>query len=384
MVQQEQQAPIGHFKWQRPHTPYEKFMDAQQIPIVRGLGIRDCRDVSLVPWERMGGKGAFIELSGAGGLTGMYLIEVPAGGSLKAERHMYEELFYVLEGRGSTEVWAEGESRKQTFEWQAGSTFSPPLNTWHQLVNAASSPALLLAATNAPPVFELYRNDSFIFDTPFNFQDRFDGDGDYFKSGRDLVKDPQSGRNRNPNNLIPDAADCELPLDGQRGAGHRHFFVQMSGNVFNGFIAQYPSGRYSKCHAHESGPILLCLSGKGYTITWPMSATSRPWEAGNGDLVQRQDYVPGGLVSAAPGDANWFHGHFGASKEPLRVMAFLGGYPRRVAGAPGDEVIGMNTDLREGGTTIEYRNEDPYIRQMFKETLANVGAEFDMPDSVYQ
>ena len=63
-----------------------------------------------------------------------------------------DEIVYVLEGRGSTEVWAEGDSRKQTFEWQAGSTFSPPLNTWHQLVNAASSPALLLGVTNAPPV----------------------------------------------------------------------------------------------------------------------------------------------------------------------------------------------------------------------------------------
>ena len=379
----EQQA-IGHFSWTRPPTVYETFMEEQSIPVIRGLGIRDCRDVTLAPWKRMGGQGAFIQLSGTGGLTGMYLIEVPAGGSLNPERHLYEELIYVLDGRGSTEIWAEGSSQKQTFEWQAGSVFSPPMNTWHRLVNAASSPALLLGVTNAPPVFELYKNTNFIFENPFTFEDRYDGDQSYFKGERELVKDPLSGRNRNPNNVIPDTAECELPVDGQRGAGHRHFFVQMSGNVFNGFIAQYPSGRYSKTHAHESGPVLLCLRGKGYTITWPMEAGVQPWEAGNGHMVQRQDYVPGGLVSAAPGDANWFHGHFGASKEPLRVMAFLGGYPRRVAGAPGDEVIGMNTNIREGGTTIEYRDEDPYVRKMFQEELDKVGAQFDMPESVYQ
>ncbi len=28
-----------------------------------------------------------------------------------------------------------------------------------------------------------------------------------------------------------------------------------------------------------------------------------------------------------PGDAGWFHGHFGASKEPLRVLAFPAAFP---------------------------------------------------------
>ena len=53
---------------------------------------------------------------------------------------MYEEMYYVVEGRGSVEVWRDGSNKKQSFEWQAGSVFSIPLNTWHRLVNAASSP----------------------------------------------------------------------------------------------------------------------------------------------------------------------------------------------------------------------------------------------------
>jgi len=84
-----------------------------------------------------------------------------------------------------------------------------------------------------------------------------------------------------------------------------------------------------------------------------------------------------------PRRCGWFHGHYGASKEPLRVLAFLGGFPRRVKGVPGVDWRGLNLDIKEGGSTIEYRDEDPYIRQMFQEQLAKEGAEFYMPEEVY-
>jgi len=84
-----------------------------------------------------------------------------------------------------------------------------------------------------------------------------------------------------------------------------------------------------------------------------------------------------------PGDAGWFHGHYGASKEPLRVLAFLGGFPKRVMGVPGVDWRGLNLDVKEGGSTIEYRDEDPHIRKMFQEQLAKEGAEFNMPEEAY-
>ncbi len=382
MVEQSEQ-PIGHFSWARPATPYETYMEEQGIPIVRGVGLHDARDVTLAPWKRMGGQGAFIQLDGTGGLTGMYLLEIPGGGAVNPEHHLYEEIFYVLEGRGTTEVWLEGSSRRQAFEWQAGSLFSAPLNTWHRLVNAASSPALVLGVTNAPPIMALYRNLDFIYNVPYHFSDRYDAREDYFKSLDEFGRDPETARARSYSNVLPDIVNCELPPDGQRAPGHRRFGWNLAGNTFQGFVAQYPSGRYSKCHAHESGPVLLCLGGKGYSITWPKQAGTRPWEEGKGGLVKRQDYVPGGMVSAAPGGVDAFHGHFGTSKEPLRLIAFLWGYPQRVSGAPGDEVIGHNLDIREGGATIEYRDEDPYIRKMYEEELQKEGAEPTMPEAVY-
>ena len=376
---------VGTKLWVRQATPYETYMEEQGVPIYRGMvGFYDLRDLTLGPWKRMGAQGAFFELSGCGGLQGMYVIEVPGAGAISSEKHMYEEIFYVVEGRGTTEVWTgDNSNKKQTFEWQAGSLFSAPLNTWHRVVNAASSPALLLGATNAPPVFHLFRTQDALFNNPYQFKDRYDASEDYFKE-QGLGKDPVTGRARNYGNIIPDADHVELPLDGQRGVGHRTFFWSLAGNSYHGFIAQYAPGRYSKCHAHDSGPVLLCLGGKGYSITWPREAGTTPWAYGKGDLVQRQDYKPGGVVSAAPGDAGWFHGHFGASKETLRVLAFLGGFPRRVKGAPGKEAWGLNVDIKEGGNTIEYRDEDPQVRKMFQEQLDKEGADFNMPEEAYR
>jgi len=376
---------VGTKRWVRQATPYEIYMEEQGVPIYRGMaGFYDLRDLTLGSWKRMGAQGAFFELNGCGGLQGMYVIEVPGAGAISSEKHMYEEIFYVVEGRGTTEVWTgDNSNKKQTFEWQAGSLFSAPLNTWHRVVNAASSPALLLGVTNAPPIFHMFRSQDALFNNPYQFKDRYDGSEDYFKAHDELGKDPRSGRARNYGNIIPDADRAELPLDGQRGVGHRTFFWNLAKNSFQGFIAQYAPGRYSRCHAHDSGPVLLCLGGKGYTITWPRAAGTTPWADGKGDLVQRQDYKQGGIVSAAPGDAGWFHGHFGASKEPLRVLAFLGGFPRRVKGAPGEDWWGLNLDIKEGGDTIEYRDEDPQVRKIFQEQLDKEGADFNMPEEAY-
>ena len=380
--------PVVHMSWKRPATPYEQFCEEQGVPIHRGIvGVYDTRDLARAPWKRMGGNGCIIDLNGTGGFQGIYVIEVPGGGALHAEKHLYEEVFHVLEGRGTTEIWVDGNPKRQSFEWQKDSVFTAPLNTWHQIVNASSSPALLLVSSNAPPIMQIYQSEHFIFNTPYHFSDRYDLRDDYFKPWDEPTIIPlgqeHDGRAINMGALVPDAAHCELPFDGQRGAGYRHFFVRLGGNFFWGFISQYAAGRYSMCHAHPPGPVLVCLAGKGYTITWPKEAGTTPWKDGRGDLVQRVEYKAGGIASAAPGGAEWFHGHFGASKEPFRVMAFLGGYPERSIGKPEEHIIGMNQDIKTGGNTIEYRDEDPQVRRMFEAALAKDGAAFNMPEEAY-
>src|SRR5688572_24520646 len=133
---------VGTKRWVRPASPYEIYMEEQNLPIHRGsVGFYDIRDLTLGSWKRMGSRGAFIELNGCGGLQGMYVIEVPGAGAITPEKHMYEEIFYVLEGRGTTEIWSGDDwTRKQTFEGRAGSLSPPPLNTGPRTATATSGP----------------------------------------------------------------------------------------------------------------------------------------------------------------------------------------------------------------------------------------------------
>ncbi|MCH7915737.1 MAG: cupin, partial [Deltaproteobacteria bacterium] len=247
----------GYGKFLRPKTPYDVFMEEQEIPIYREIGVRKVQNLPLKPWKRMGGNGTFIQLLGTEGLWGCYLIEVPGAGALNTERHLYEEQYLVVHGRGTTEVWADGSNKKLTFEWQAGSLFSIPLNAWHRIVNATSSPALLLAGTTAPNSMNLYSNPDFIFNCPYNFKDRYDSSDDYFKPNEEIKPDPVRGLAMRQTNIIPDIIACELPLDNRRSPGYRRIEPHMTGNNFYLWIGQHQTGRYSKAHAHASAAVLI-------------------------------------------------------------------------------------------------------------------------------
>jgi mannose-6-phosphate isomerase-like protein (cupin superfamily) len=184
-------AGLGRFK--RAPMPYDRFMEAEGVPVYRGIGVRRVQDLPLAPWTRLGGRGSYIQLYGTEGLWGCYVVEVAAAGALNVERHLYEKVVFVVEGRGSTEVWQEGQTKRHAFEWQAGSLFTIPLNAWHRLVNAASYPALLLCGTTAPNVMNLFDNPEFIFDCPRAFNERFSGAEDYFKPRDDVEPDPVRG-----------------------------------------------------------------------------------------------------------------------------------------------------------------------------------------------
>jgi mannose-6-phosphate isomerase-like protein (cupin superfamily) len=137
----------GFGKFDQPMSDYDRFMVSEGLPVFRGVGIRRVQDLPLVAWPRMGGRGSYIQLHGTEGKWGCYVVEVPAAGALNVEKHIYEEIYLVVEGRGSTEVWVEDGGKRHVFEWQAGSLFSIPVNAYHRIVNATSSPALLLGGT---------------------------------------------------------------------------------------------------------------------------------------------------------------------------------------------------------------------------------------------
>ncbi len=376
----------GFGKFERAKSNYDRFMESEGIPIYRAIGVRRVQDLPVTPWKRLGGRGSYIQLFGTEGLWGMYIVEVPGGGALEIEKHLYEKTVLVVEGRGTTEVWQDGSASKNIFEWQQYSMFSIPLNAKHRFVNASSSPALLLCGTSAPNIFNLVNNSKFVFDCPFVFNERFAGTEEFFKQQDDISPDKLRGLAMMKTNFMTDIANCEMPLDNRRSPGYRRLEPEFSGSDFYLWIGQHETGRYSKAHKHDSCAVLICLKGKGYSYTWPDRLGTMPWKDGVQGEVMRQDYEPVGMVSAAPMSGDWFHQHFGVSKEALRLTAWFGvnNHPARRPGRPGEKLIDFGAiDLKKGGTAIPYHEEDPAIRKEFNETLQSEGVPSRMDDKLY-
>src|SRR5574341_1135691 len=88
-------------------TPYDAWTSSQGIDVIKGYFVENVYTLPLKWWERMGGYGAFINLEGSGYLDDAYVCAIPAGKSLKPQRHLFDALVFILEGRGATVVWQE-------------------------------------------------------------------------------------------------------------------------------------------------------------------------------------------------------------------------------------------------------------------------------------
>lgn len=358
----------------RQPSRYEEWVEQEGVPIIRGYGVSDVMSLELGPWARLGGNGAIIDLVGMEGLTGMYVAQIPPGGALVPERHLYEELIYVLRGRGSTRVWSAAEQQEEavSFDWQAGSLFATPLNTWHQLVNGSQSdPAWFLAVTTAPIVMDLYRNLDFVFQCDFNFTDRFDSRKDYFEATTDRRPRPDGGGLMWLTNLIPDVLNMGVDVQGRKGKGIDTTQYEMAGNILVGHVADWPVGRYHKGHYHGGGAILLILRSSGYTLMWPKDAGIHPYQDGRGEKVVRVDWQPGSVLSPP---TEWFHQHFNVGSEPARQLALR--YGSKIYGVGFHDVHsgkGALLDIKQGGTMIESEDEDTEMARQFRQATAEAG-----------
>ena len=233
---------------------YLRWMEQEGIPIFDGLAVEDVTELPRKPWARMGGTGSYIQLKGSGGVTGMYVVEIPPGGALEPERHMYDELLYVLKGRGSTEVWYDG-MRKQAFEWSEGSLFAPPLNTWHRLYNGARESAFLLAVTTAPIIMDFFRDSDFVFNNSYAFKSRYQGEDSYFNMSTKRYKAKRTSMW--DTNFIADARTAPLDAAPYKVAEGGITCFEMADNSLIGHMSEWPSGIYHKAHYHAAGAILL-------------------------------------------------------------------------------------------------------------------------------
>ena len=372
---------------ERPPTPYQRYIEAQGLPVHEGPGFYDVRELSTEPWGDAGVSGAFLVPDGTIDLLGMHILSIPPGGQSPPLRHIYEEKYFVVEGEGVTEVSTIDRSKTVRFEWTKNALFAIPINAEFAIYNTGDSPALFIVGNTAPVVMGIFDNEDFIFNNPYEFRDRFDGGDTYYRPSFDVVPTAVLKRAAWNTNIIPDVVNTVLPLDNQRSPGYRRIQPQMANGNFDAFVGEHAPGRYSKAHAHESHATLICIKGQGYTYNWPKGVGTQPWATGQEDTIERVDYKDGGLVAAAPGGGDWFHQHFPTGEGGIRFLTLFGGVPDlqyQSYGKRGGNNTWLNANIEDGGQSIGYHAEDPMIRQIFEEELSREGIDFNMPEELYR
>jgi oxalate decarboxylase/phosphoglucose isomerase-like protein (cupin superfamily) len=331
-------------------TPYTRWVRAEGLDIISAHYVPNLHTVDLKPWPRRGGRGVYINHEASRTSNDCYVCEIPPGGELAPQRQLYEEMIYVLDGRGSTTVWNDA-GQRITFEWKGGSLFAIPLNAWHQHFNGSGrEPARYVAVTNSPQVINLYEDPEFVFNTKYDFKSRFAGEPDYFAN-----KGEQKGLLLETN-FVADAVNLPLISAKERGAGGGHIRFNMAKGSMNSHISQFPVGTYKKAHAHGPGAHVIILSGEGYSLMWPEGEEPRRYEWQVGSMI-----VPPNL---------WFHQHFNTGTTPARYLAFKHEVVsiRNAQGVPKAWI-----SRRVGGDQIDYADETPVVRQLFAEALAKHG-----------
>ena len=366
---------------QRFWNAYDEFMEQEGLPVHEAMaGTNDVTQYERKPWARTGGLGVFLQLQGmVEDQRGIYVAEIPGGSALNPEKHLYEESILILQGRGVTEVWHEGEA-KVTFEWGEGSFFALPLNTWHRLVNGSREPALFLAVTTAPQAMESFHDNEFIFNCDYQFTKRFGGKADYFSSSDD--RRPVGGGVTWYTNFIPDVRAAFLDDAERKVAGGQVTRYFMPGQFPAGHMSEWQVGMYHKAHYHGPGALLIGLRGKGYVPLWHFELGIHPYQDGHGDKVLEVQWGPRAIYCPPDG---WFHQHMNTGKEPARHLAIYGQMSPRPSFKyfTGDDFIGLRSS-KQGGTLIDYEDEDPEIRRRFVETLHRDGIECTMPEVTYR
>ncbi|MGH3746634.1 MAG: hypothetical protein ACRDT8_04460, partial [Micromonosporaceae bacterium] len=162
--------------------PYVRWAEGEGVPIIEDFGV-DLLAVETAPWPRLGADAAFVNLKGRGDFINVVVMEVPPGGAVDPQQHLYEEVVYVLSGNGSTVVEMP-DGQRHSFEWGPRSLFALPLNYRYRHYNASGfEPARLASTTNLPMTLNLYHNESFIFGNSHEFPERLGGERHFSGEG---------------------------------------------------------------------------------------------------------------------------------------------------------------------------------------------------------
>ena len=344
--------------------PYLEWTAREGVLVVEDFGV-DLHKVETRLWPRLDVPAAFVHLKGRGDFMSLFVIDLPPGAKSAPQRHLFEEVVYVLSGRGSTTVEVEGQSH--AFEWGPGSLFALPLNTRYQHFNGSGvEKARLVSANNLTLMMNLLHDENFIFHNDAVFLNRVGKPGYFTGDGERLETAP--GRFMWETNFVADVTAFKLEAWEQRGARSKNIRFAFADGVMHAHTSEMAVGTYKKGHRHGPDFHVLITVGEGYSLFW---------HEGEKDFI-RVDWHPG--VVFAPTDGI-FHQHFNTSREPARYMAIALGSLRYPLTNDKVKIFkGVDVDVKQGGAQIEYTDQDPRIHTLYLSELAKSGVKSEMGD----
>ena len=345
--------------------PYEEWQRDEGVKLHGGLYIKDLFNLELSHWPRMGVDGAVVYLDGDED-TNEIVLEIPPGGKSNPVHHMFNEVVYILNGRGATQVWYD-EKHKQTFEWAEGAYFSIPMNATFQHFNGSGAePTRMVSVTNQPGMQRRFITPDFIWNNPYVFPDRLGSEEGWASGGGNMYK----GRIWETN-FLPDAANMPMPDWHERGAGGTNIMLSLADNTVASHISEFPVGTYKKAHRHGPGAHLLITGGVGFALVWKNEDMS--------DLVQA-DWQKGSLyLPTQDAYSDYFHQHFNVGTTPARYLNMSPSnsrkysYQRGINDPTRQPEIRAMVSIKLGGIQLEYEDEDRRVHEIFEAELAKHG-----------
>ena len=339
--------------------PYAAWAAREGVPITEDFGV-DLLAVPTAPWPRFAVDGGIVHLKGRGDFVSVFVLDLAPGASSAPQKHMFEEVVYVLAGHGSTAI-ETSDGRRHNFEWGPKSLFALPLNARYQHFNASGRERARLASTNnLALMLNLFHNESFVFDNAYQFPGA-GGRGQIFLRRR-RVHPGAAGPQHVGDQFHPRPRRLRAQAMGRaRGRRLEHDVHSRRRHHARAHSSQMPVGTYKKAHRHGPDFHVFAVTGHGYSLLW---------YEGEKDFV-RIDWRHGWVF--APPDG-MFHQHFNTAPDPARYLAVAFGSLRYPVTTDKRRVFsGMDVSVKDGGCQIEYEQQDPRIHQIYLSELAKYG-----------
>ena len=339
---------------------YDRWMEAQGVPVHRGYFIPDLKTVEVGPWAERECNAAFIQVSGMEGVAEARITEIAPGATVPPLKFALDEVIYTINGWGIATVWAEGVP-KHSFEFGPRSLFLIPRGSHRQFANARGDQTLRLLHNNYLPVaMSLEPDPGFYFNNAYPHPELLQPKDDELYAV--AKRAPELGRGATwYGNFFTDMGAWEdLVPHRKRGGGGHVVDVSFPHSQMGGHMSVFPPGTYKKGHRHGPGRVIVIPAGEGYSIMWPEGGEKVivPWHEGS---------------MFTPPD-RWFHQHFNVSATPARYLAL----------APLPQFAGHSEEVVDRARNqIEYPNEEVWIREKFEEELGKRGLESLMPEEAY-